>query len=59
MKDRPERFAALLLLAVAALALAPRWTIPGPGLEMVRIPPGTFLMGIPPDEPARRSDETR
>jgi uncharacterized protein (TIGR02996 family) len=29
------------------------------GMEFVLIPPGTFLMGSPPDEPERRSDEVQ
>ena len=29
------------------------------GMKFVWIPPGTFLMGSPPDEPGRRNDETQ
>ena len=36
---------------------APQWMVPGLGLEMVWIPPGTFLMGTPPAEIAALKKE--
>jgi len=62
--------APLLVLALTACATAQdprqlktlaakRWTVPGIGLEMVRIPPGRFIMGSPNDEPFRRDDEAQ
>ena len=38
---------------------AERWTVLDSGMEMRRIPAGTFTMGSPEDEPYRRSDETQ
>ena len=38
---------------------ADRWTVLDSGMEMRRIPAGTFIMGSPEDEPHRRSDETQ
>jgi formylglycine-generating enzyme required for sulfatase activity len=36
---------------------APEWTVPGIGLAMRRIPAGSFTMGSPAGELARRADE--
>jgi len=38
---------------------AEKWTVPGLGLKMARIPAGSFLMGSPAGEPARRDDESQ
>jgi sulfatase modifying factor 1 len=35
------------------------YTINGHTFEMVRVPPGTFMMGSPPDEPGRDADEAQ
>jgi formylglycine-generating enzyme required for sulfatase activity len=35
------------------------YTINGHTFDMVRVPPGTFIMGSPPDEPDRHADEER
>jgi sulfatase modifying factor 1 len=35
------------------------YTINGHTFEMVRVPPGTFMMGSPPDEPGRFTDEAQ
>jgi formylglycine-generating enzyme required for sulfatase activity len=36
---------------------APEWTVPGIGVAMRRIPAGSFTMGSPTDEIARKADE--
>ncbi len=38
---------------------ADKWTVPGMGLRMVRIPAGRFVMGSPESESDRRDDEVR
>ena len=35
------------------------YTVPGIGLEMLRVSPGTFMMGSPISEPDRYNDETQ
>jgi hypothetical protein len=44
-------------LAVPHAKLRPSWTVPGLGLELVKIESGTFLMGSPRSEAYRSSDE--
>ncbi len=49
----------LAAIAIAACDAAPpaRWTELTTGLEFVRIPAGSFVMGSPGDEPGRQDDE--
>jgi uncharacterized protein (TIGR02996 family) len=52
--DREARLQALLTAGVAPVMPA----LDGPaGLRLVLVPPGTFWMGSPPDEPSRDDDE--
>ncbi len=44
------------LLATGVEPIGPRWTN-SLGMEFVWVPPGTFVMGSPPHEKARRDDE--
>jgi len=67
----PARAIASLTLLLAHTALAAddvtamkklelkEWTVPGIGMEMKLIPAGTFVMGSPRDEMARREDEVQ
>jgi formylglycine-generating enzyme required for sulfatase activity len=38
---------------------APKWTVPGVAVAMRRIAPGSFTMGSPSDQLARKTDETQ
>lgn len=44
------------LLNAGAVPVLPRWTNSF-GMQFVQIPPGTFMMGSPPDEPERSDNE--
>jgi formylglycine-generating enzyme required for sulfatase activity len=57
------RLAALVVVAGVAGALGQAETAPDVvtnslGMRMVRVPPGSFLMGSPPGEPLRQAEET-
>jgi formylglycine-generating enzyme required for sulfatase activity len=60
----PALLAALISLTSAFSSPAqhiepPRYSTNGVGMKLVRIPPGSFMMGSPPGEDGRRDDETR
>jgi sulfatase modifying factor 1 len=60
---RPRILQLALVLAMSAAAVAqrgptvPQWTN-SIGMKFVRIPPGRFMMGTPPNEPGRYANET-
>jgi len=53
----PSKTPTPLIIQLQTTSLSAQWRDPVTGMEFVKIPKGSFMMGSPDNEPERRSDE--